>query len=94
MYKGFYYEIVLSAIAMIHCVYMWLQWRRNEKRQPWKRFDAVVIIGLLAVYVLAVAAGFVAVARGDDPVAAKGFGALSILMVVWLDFKVTRACGK
>jgi len=94
MYKGFYYELALSAIAMVHCVYIFLQWRKNEKRKPWKGMDIAFVAALLAVYLLAVIAGFVAVARGDDPTAAKGFGALSILMVVWLDFKLSRACGK
>lgn len=94
MYKGYFYEVALSAVAMVHCVYMWLQWRKNEKRKPWSKFDTVFVIALLAVYVLSVVAGLLAVIRRDDPVASKGFGALSILMVVWLDFKVTRACGK
>ncbi len=94
MYKGFYYELALSALVAAHCLYVFVQWRRGEKRTPWKKMDAAFVIALLAVYAAAVAAGVVAVVRGDDPTVAKGFGALSILIAVWLDFKLSRACGK
>ncbi len=93
-YKGFFYEIALTALVTAYSVYIFLQWRKNEKRRPWKKMDTAFVIALAAVCALSVAAGFVAIARGDEAVAAKGFGALSILMAVWLNFKLSRACGK
>ncbi len=93
-YTGFFYEIALTALVSAYSAYLYFQWRGSENRKPWKKTDAAFIIALAAVCVLAVAAGLVAIARKDDAAAAKGFGALSILMGVWLNFKVSRACGK
>ncbi len=94
MYREFFYELVLTALLLVHCVYRWRQWRTGEDREPWKKSAAVFIGVLAALCAGAVIAGAAVVIARGDPAASMGLGALSILMAIWLDFKVARACGK
>ena len=93
-YKSFLLELVLTALLVIHSVYVWRRWRGDEERSPWKRSAAVFVIVLAALFALAVIAGAVVVVVGGDPAASTGLGAVAILMAIWLDFQVSRACGK
>ena len=93
-YKSFLLELLLAAPLVVHSIYVWRRWRGDRERSPWKR-SAVVFVAVLAVlFAAAVIAGAVVAAVGGDPAASTGLGALAILMAIWLDFKVSRACGK
>ena len=94
MYREFFIELGLSAPLLLHCLYQWRQWKAQEDRKPWSRSATVFIAVLAALFAAAAVAGMVIAAVHGDPAAAMGMGAVAILMGIWLDFKVGRACGK
>lgn len=94
MYREFFIELALSAPLLAHSIYQWSQWRKQEDREPWSRPATVFIAVLAALFAVSAAAGIVIAAVRGEPSAAMGMGAVAILMGIWLDFKVGRACGK
>ena len=93
-YRNYLLELLLCALVAAHTVYVWRCWRSEPERTPWKRSDAVFMAVLAVLFVGTLIAGAVTIVAGADPAAPTGLGAVSILMGIWLDFKLGRACGK
>ena len=93
MYREFLYEMLLSGPLLLYSAYLWYRLHAVVKK-PTRRSAAVFAVVLSALYAGSVIAGVAVIATGGEPATVTGLGALSILLVVWLNFMVTRAYGK
>lgn len=94
MYRTFFYIMILLAVVAIHCGFTWYQARKNGDRQPWSRSTKIFLTVLAILCVGSVAGGLVAVLARLEPTASHALGGIALLMAVWFDFRLSRACGK
>ena len=94
MYRTFFYTLILVAVVLIHCGIIWHQARQNKDRQPWNRGTKVFLAVLAALCACAVIGGLVVALARLEPTASHALGGVALLMAVWFDFRLGRACGK
>lgn len=94
MYRTFFYILILLAIVLAHCALTWNRYRREEDRQPWSKKAKVFLAVLAALCAAAVIGGLVVVLARLDPTASHALGGIALLMAIWFDFRLCRACGK
>lgn len=94
MYRTFFYTMILVAVVWIHCGLTWYQARQNKDRQPWSRSTKNLLAVLAALCAGAVIAGLAVIFARLEPTASHALGGVALLMAVWFDFRLGRACGK
>ena len=94
MYRTFFYILLLLAVVLLHCVYIWRQVKRSEERRSWSRSTRVFLIVLAALCVGTVIGGLAVVLARLEPTASHALGGIALLLAVWFDFRLSRACGK
>lgn len=94
MYRTFFYILILLAVVLLHCGLTWRQARQNEERRPWSRSTKAFLAVLAVLCAGAVIGGLVVVLAGLEPTASHALGGIALLMAVWFDFRLGRACGK
>ena len=94
MYRTFFYILLLAAAVAVHCVYLWNRERAKEDRQPWERGAVIFLVVLAALCAGAVIAGLAVVLSRGDPTVSHAMGGIALLMAIWFDFRLGRACGK
>ena len=92
MYKGFFGLVVLTLLIGAHCVYLWHG--RREKKPAWSTGRKVWLLLAAALYVCALAAGLVVVLTGQDAVISHAMGVLALVLALWFDSMLSRACGE
>lgn len=94
MYRTFFYILILLAVVLIHCGLTWRQARQRKDRQPWSKGTRAFLAVLAALCAGAVIGGLVVVLARLEPTASHALGGIALLMAVWFDFRLGRACGK
>ncbi len=94
MYRTFFYTLIFVAVVLIHCGFTWFRARQNKDRPPWSRTTRIFLIALTALCVGAVLGGLAVVFARLEPTVSHALGGIALLMAVWLDFRLSRACGK
>ena len=94
MYRTYFYILILVAVVAGHCVYTWSRARREKDRRPWSRGTKVYLAVLAALCASAVIGGLVVVLAHLEPTASHALAGIGLLMAVWFDFRLNRACGK
>ena len=94
MYRTFFYILVLVALIAVHSAFTWHRERSREDRQPWPRSTRAFLIVLAALCLGLIIAGVVVVIARLEPTASHALGGMALLMAVWFDFRLGRACGK
>ena len=94
MYRTFFYIMILVAVVAIHCVSVWLEARQDRDRQPWGSGTKIFLAVLAALCVGCIAGGLAVVLARLEPTASHALGGVALLMAVWFDFRLGRACGK
>ena len=93
MYRTYFYILILVAAVMIHCVYTWLRARRQEDRRPWSRGTKIYLAVLGAACLASLIGGLAVVLGRMEPTASHALAGVALLMAVWFDFRLNRACG-
>lgn len=94
MYRTFFYIMILLAVVLLHCGLTWYQARQNKDRRPWSRSVKIFLAVLAVLCVGSVVGGLVVVLARLEPTASHALGGSALLMAVWFDFRLSRACGK
>jgi len=94
MYRTFFYIMILVAVVLIHCGLTWYQARQNKDRPPWSKSTKVFLAVLAVLFAGAVIAGLAVVFARLEPTASHALGGIALLIAVWFDFRLGRACGK
>lgn len=94
MYRTFFYTLILLAVVAAHCFLTWSRYRGEKDRQPWGRSTKIFLIVLAALCAASVIGGLAVVLARLDPTASHALGGLALLMAIWFDFRLCRACGK
>ncbi len=94
MYRTFFYIMILVLVVAAHCILTWRQERTRKDRQPWSRDTKIFLAVLAALCAAAVIGGLAVVLARLDPTASHALGGVALLMAIWFDFRLSRACGK
>ena len=94
MYRTFFYIMILLGVVLLHCGLTWHQARQNKDSRPWSRSTKAFLAVLAALCAGAVIGGLVVVLTRLEPTASHALGGVALLMAVWFDFRLGRACGK
>lgn len=94
MYQTFFYTLIFVAVVLLHCGFIWRQARQERDNRPWTKGTKAVLVLLAASCAAAVIAGLVVVLARLDPTASHALGGVALLMAIWFDFRLGRACGK
>lgn len=94
MYRTYFYILILVAAVAVHCVFTWNRARREEDRPPWSRGTKILLAVLAGLCAAAVIGGLVVVLAHLEPTASHALAGVALLMAVWFDFRLNRACGK
>lgn len=93
MYRTYFYILILVAAVAAHCVYTWTRARRREDRQPWTRGTKIYLAVLAFLCLASMIGGLVVVLAHMEPAASHALAGVALLMAVWFDFRLNRACG-
>jgi hypothetical protein len=86
--------VLLSLLIVAHSVYLWRLERKRKDRQPWPAPTKTFLSVLAILYAAAVVAGLAVVIARLEPSASQALGGVALLLAVWFDFRLGRACGK
>ncbi len=94
MYRTFFYVMILLLVVAAHCALIWHTEKMKEDRQPWSRGTKIPLAVLAALCIAAVIGGLIVVLAHLDPTASHALAGVALLMAIWFDFRLGRACGK
>ena len=94
MYRTFFYIMLLVLVVVAHCILIWHGEKGRKDRKPWSKGTKAFLGVLGGVCVGLILAGLAVVIAHLEPTASHALGGMALLMAVWFDFRLGRACGK